>query len=286
MVVAADEPLWPGVAGLIRSANSSTSSPEALRFFLVTLPEELGAARRAMECYGVAELVVLVPFAPATLASRVRVVADPKVTGHLASPLNFARFYLPQLLPPTVRRVLYLDADVVVQGDLRELFAAPLPPRVPLAAVPRADAHFRYARYVKKCDGVYASRYGGARLNASAPTFNAGVALVDLRAWAQLALTREAEWWMARHADAPDGLWALGSQPIMHLMLHGRWAPLPPRWNLDGLGRVPALRAEALARARLLHWTGRRKPWLRDGLYARLFARHVPAADVRRCARA
>ena len=37
------------------------------------------------------------------------------MTGNLASPLNFARFELPRLLP-SLKRLLYLDPDVVVQA--------------------------------------------------------------------------------------------------------------------------------------------------------------------------
>ena len=39
---------------------------------------------------------------------------------NLESPLNFARFYLHRLLP-RVPKVLYLDADVIVQGDVAAL---------------------------------------------------------------------------------------------------------------------------------------------------------------------
>ena len=285
LVIAADAPLWAGVAGVIRSARLASTTPDVLRFHLITLPSQVIAAHRSMQCFGVARRLSVVALPDELLlASRVRVTADPKVTGHLASPLNFARFYLPRLLPPSLKRVLYLDADVIVQADVRPLFATALPPRVAVAAVPRADAHFRYARYVKKCDAIYAARHNGEHLNASAATFNAGVALVDLVVWARLNLTAEAEWWMGQHAAAPAGLWALGSQPIMHLAVHGRWAALPEMWNVDGLGRVANLRPATLKSARVLHWTGRRKPWAVDGLYTAAFARHVAMEEVRRCA--
>jgi hypothetical protein len=67
-----------------------------------------------------------------------------------------------------------------------------------------------------------------------------------------------------------------GSQPPLHLALHGRWSALPPSWNLDGLGRVPSLKLAALDGAKLLHWTGRHKPWLPDGMYVERWRRFVP----------
>ena len=295
VVLAADPAHLPGVAGVIASARTHfvADGAASLRFHVVTLREHVDATHAALGCFlggGAAAAVngsVEVAVLPVEwLAGRVRVVADPAVTGPLASPLNFARFYLPALLP-SLRRALYLDADVVVRGNLMELWRRGVESAralgVPAAAVPRPEAHFRYSRYEAKCGPVFAARYPGRRLNRSAPTFNAGVMLLDLASWASRGLTAEAEWWMAQHAAAADGLWALGSQPIMHMILYGRWAPLPTDWNLDGLGRVPNLPPSRLRQARLLHWTGKHKPWLRHGLYARHFPREV-ASRTARCA--
>ena len=66
--------------------------------------------------------VTVLPYRPAH-GAPVRVLAKADVTGNLASPLNFARFELPRLLPE-LRRLIYLDADVVVQADLLELWQA------------------------------------------------------------------------------------------------------------------------------------------------------------------
>ena len=76
--------------------------------------------------------------------------------------------------------------------------------------------------------------------------------LYDLREWEAAGLTAESEWWMRQHAAAASGLWNLGSQPILHLLLHGRWAALPGQWNRDGLGRV---RRRPLSIRRSARWT-------------------------------
>ena len=287
IVVAADTPLFPGVAGLVRSARASSEYPESLQFHWITLKADMDAARDSLRCYGLDTFVRLIALPPELLASRIRVSADPAVTGKLASPLNFVRFYLPQLLPSSVERVLYLDADIIVKADVHALFEPSLlPPPYALAAVPRPEAHFRYSRYAKKCAALFAARHNGREtLNVSAQTFNAGVALIDLRRWRAANLTSEAAWWMDQHkkASGTTGLWALGSQPVMHLIMHGRWAPLPPSWNFDGLGRVPNLQKAAMESAKLLHWTGRKKPWLGDGLHQSAFTRHVGRAEVKSC---
>lgn len=42
--------------------------------------------------------------------------------------LNYARYFLPRLLPGFTGRLIYLDDDVIVRGDLRELADTPLQP--------------------------------------------------------------------------------------------------------------------------------------------------------------
>lgn len=132
----------------------------------------------------------------------------------------------------------------------------------------------RYSRYATKCAALYQARYGSP-LEPELPTFNAGVLLIDLQRWRRQNLTADSAWWMAQHAAAADGLWALGSQPPLHLALHKRWAALPASWNLDGLGRVGNLSPAQLRAAKLLHWTGKKKPWLPDGMYVAQWRRHV-----------
>jgi hypothetical protein len=307
---------------VIRSSRAHSESPQRLIFNLITLEANLDAARRTMECFDVCgragsssalACMNFVALPEEWLKGRIRVVADPKVTGQLASPLNFARFYLPRLFPHASRVVLYLDSDMIVHGDLVELWRSiRLPPQVAAAAVTRHDAHFRMARYERTCSSIFTSRYGHD-FNRSAETFNAGLMAVDVREWDRQHLTEEAEWWMSQHAGAhsPSGLWALGSQPVcrltlgpfcevcvrrtyarhlppvhtqvMHLILHGRWLPLPDHWNVDGLGRVPNIPERKLSEALVLHWTGKRKPWLLQGLYAKIFLAHVPPHLQKRC---
>ncbi|KAI9087110.1 hypothetical protein K1719_030945 [Acacia pycnantha] len=49
-------------------------------------------------------------------------------------PLNYALNYLPSLLPPPVRKVVYLDSDLVIVDDIAELAATPMSSNQVLAA--------------------------------------------------------------------------------------------------------------------------------------------------------
>ena len=74
-------------------------------------------------------------------ASRVPPLKVQTKLTNLESPLNFARFYLAELLPAGAAKVLYLDADTIVRGDVAALFDASLPNDELCAATLRK--HFR-----------------------------------------------------------------------------------------------------------------------------------------------
>lgn len=149
VALAADSHHFQALPGAILSAANRTSAP--LAFHVLVPAEQLAAAKRALECFGVATAptasasasasavgslsVEVLPFHSA-LRAPVRVVAQPDVTGNLASPLNFARFELPRLLP-ALRRLLYLDADVVVPAAALQPRAAALQPRAASLQPPR-----------------------------------------------------------------------------------------------------------------------------------------------------
>ena len=64
-------------------------------------------------------------FNDALLSGRIRIASTTRVV--LANPFNYARFFLPTLLPAGFRgRVVYLDDDVIVRGDVAELARTPL----------------------------------------------------------------------------------------------------------------------------------------------------------------
>ncbi|KAK9148992.1 hypothetical protein Scep_007749 [Stephania cephalantha] len=53
---------------------------------------------------------------------------------HPRRPLNYARNYLPHLLPLCFRRVVYLDSDLLLVDDIAKLSATPLGYSIVLAA--------------------------------------------------------------------------------------------------------------------------------------------------------
>ena len=160
---------------------------------------------------------------------------------------NFVRFYAPQLLPD-VNKLVYLDADTIVRGDVCALADAALPdanyPTRILAAARREGADSRPLRYYVNIGRSKTALKQAGRENGwvrgGADTFNAGVLVVHAERWRQVHVTDELEWWMRAAAAAEaDGvkLWRLGTQPPLLLVAERfGWQPLDPRWNVWQVG--------------------------------------------------
>lgn len=164
------------------------------------------------------------------------------------SATTYQKLLLPDWLPSTLPRVLWLDCDMLVLGNVAELWdATPATPAIALAVtderVPLVSSRF----------GVAAWRELG--LPAQAPHFNAGLLLVDLPAWrAHNVLARSLDY-LRRFRDRVY-FW---DQEALNATLCGHWQPLPHRWNCHPSHASPN------DPPGILHFTGNLKPWLFAG---------------------
>ncbi|CAJ1329955.1 unnamed protein product, partial [Effrenium voratum] len=186
-------------------------------------------------------------------------------TGNLGAAHNFARFLLHQLLPG-LSRVVYLDVDVVVKGDLTELFDTPMRTEKgahgTVAAVQRSNQPLKV--YVDVLQPAVPQW-----LPSEAPSFNAGVMVIDLERWRRRQASRFVAEWIA--TNARRRLWLHGSQPPLLLLFHDEVVPLHWSWNVDGLGHRLNYPKHVLNEARVLHWTGPLKPWRHHGVNRKLW---------------
>ena len=174
------------------------------------------------------------------LAARLRANPHLVVRRHL-NQTAYARLMLGELLPASVRRVLYLDCDVICTGDIVELWR--LSDAVPVAGAVIDRAGEGWKRLLG--------------LPAEAPYFNSGVLLINLDGWRSRDLGREILDWIAAN---PDSI-TLADQDAINAVLWEAITPLPDRWNLQVGDTSGPLPAERLRDARLLHYTGPNKPW-------------------------
>ena len=156
-------------------------------------------------------------------------------TGDLINYTTFFRYLIPDLIPSD--RTLYLDCDLLVAGDLSELFTIDMEGK-PVAAVA--------SPYAWESD-----LYG----------FNAGVLLIDNKLWREnlyipqlLSLTEE------KQAEV-----AMADQSILNIFFQHNWKEIDSTYNyLVGLdynyrdAELPRLENELPI---IIHFAGTHKPW-------------------------
>lgn len=183
-------------------------------------------------------------------------VPDMAPREHFSRAILF-RLGITQRAPSDWQRVLYIDADAIVAGDLRELWTANLGDR-PIGAV--ADCFVD--------PDAFAARWGLPRQGAA--YFNSGVLIIDLlRAKAERLFDKALEFAAAHVAEL-----RFTDQDALNYAAWGRWKRLDGRWNVQRHMVISALQAEIPADRRLgsqppgiIHYTGREKPWVRDGYH-------------------
>lgn len=169
--------------------------------------------------------------------------------------------------------MVYLDDDVVVRGDIKELAATSLGEH-PIAV--SSDCSWVSQKYK-----LFENKYGfflnfdnptvrGLGMDPEACGFNAGVFVADLRRWRELHITDDLVKWLTLNTQEDvygSGKGGGGSQPPMMITFYNRRSELDPLWHIRSLGsRWGYLLPKDMVydEAKLLHWTGRAKPWLPD----------------------
>ncbi|GAA3634014.1 glycosyltransferase family 8 protein [Microlunatus ginsengisoli] len=166
------------------------------------------------------------------------------------------RLMLGSVLPPSVRRVIYVDSDTVVCSDLDELWSTPLDGRV-LGAV--RDAWSPWAA------GVCGPDWEALELNPGASYFNSGVLLIDMSLWRSQTVGQKCLDLLSR----ARARW--GDQDALNVVLAERWRELPRKWNVQTPDLLHSSFAWALWREEIeaaviapaiVHYTLRDKPWM------------------------
>lgn len=179
----------------------------------------------------------------------------------LDNPLNYARSYLADMLDPSIKRVIYLDSDVIVVDDIKNLWRIPLTGSRTIGAPEYCHANFsNYFNSEFWSDPEISRLFEGKR----ACYFNTGVMVMDLERWREGDYTRDIEKWMRIQKE--KRIYELGSLPPFLLVFGGDVEAIDHRWNQHGLGGdnvVRSCRSLHPGPVSLLHWSGKGKPWRR-----------------------
>ena len=178
---------------------------------------------------------------------------------------SFYRLVLDRVLPRHHRRVLYLDCDMVVEGDLAALWTTDMAGATLLAAPERTVSCPRH--------GV--ARWRELGLDPDQLYFNAGLAVIDLERWRDAGYGRRVLEYLDRYGDQLN---ITGNQEGLNAVLADDWTALDPAWNVlnwyfdrewfesASFGPIPDPRDldRLTARPKVIHYTTTFKPWRPD----------------------
>lgn len=162
-----------------------------------------------------------------------------------SSVMTYARLALPQMVQE--ERLLYVDADMIVQAPWNCIWETDLQGAVIAAAVD----------VVTKTLGEEHLDLEKFHLEPSAPYFQAGFLLMDLRQWRETCVSEQV---LAYLRENPDHC-RYWDQSALNVVLHGRWKRLPDEWNTPAWWADQGREACRLD-APILHFVGPDKPWL------------------------
>jgi lipopolysaccharide biosynthesis glycosyltransferase len=137
-------------------------------------------------------------------------------------PLNtYIRLLIPHFLPAHITKALFLDVDMLVLGDIGELWKTDIDGYA-IGAV--TDTITRRIGNVA-AGGI--ANYEALGLDGDSPYFNAGLQLINIPVWRSQNLTRSIMQCIRDNARYAT----LGDQYGLNIVLAGKWLPLNPMWN-------------------------------------------------------
>ncbi|TWU37414.1 glycosyltransferase family 8 protein [Novipirellula artificiosorum] len=202
------------------------------------------------------------------------ILKDVPVSEHVNA-ASYLRLLIPDVLPRSIGRVIYLDSDLLVCKDLSELWEMPLGENAILAAqdsaAPYLDSSIATSNFSLCARYLAAPRpianYESLEMSPYAKYFNAGVLVIDVDHWRRERLDEELFACLDQHRA--HVLW--WDQYALNVVMYGRWGELDMRWNQTAhLFAYPAhgespFRKRSMALLRkdpwIIHFTSSLKPW-------------------------
>eukprot|EP00927_Polykrikos_kofoidii_P074172 TRINITY_DN70144_c0_g1_i1.p1 TRINITY_DN70144_c0_g1~~TRINITY_DN70144_c0_g1_i1.p1 ORF type:complete len:928 (+),score=124.59 TRINITY_DN70144_c0_g1_i1:142-2784(+) len=295
-----------GIQASLASVMNTSEEPARITFHIMVLASRAKRFKRAFgarpSCPGIVTMsgaIVLFHELHSNTVEQVDVMASTiKERGAIDTLENFARFYMHKILEAEI--VVYLDADTIVQADLMNAQTIFIASGKSVGFVGREKPVYmseflkdpgscKTLTTIPKTDRCYATAQlylQNFRTIANMAAYNIGVLFVNLRRWRSSQITERVEQFIRLHNKCNGNLWLGGSQPPLLLALYNRpprtnedFVVLDPRLNFEGLGWKDSFKMEHVASAVVLHWNGKRKPWLADGLYSDIWRKHFDQVD-------
>ncbi|XP_077999267.1 uncharacterized protein LOC144452118 isoform X2 [Glandiceps talaboti] len=281
IVTASDANFFQGIPTLINSVRTTSKFSSRIKFHIVVCGDEsvITSLWEYLECHGISrqdENIDILSFESYRyLDEETRYAWDDMFRNRrLRSDCNYARTYIYRLLPD-VKRIIYLDVDVVAKEPVENLWRIAAKYNSPLLAVDNNKTFEDDGFQLDLISKIYSERYG-RQFTPSSLIFNGGVLVIDLDFFRKYQMVNEVEYWVHQFSTSPVRLWRFDCQSIFQIVYHELWVKLDHKWNCRGLGRSQPRTSESLEAASILHWSAQNKPWTGIGPHVDIWESYRP----------
>jgi lipopolysaccharide biosynthesis glycosyltransferase len=152
---------------------------------------------------------------------------------------SYYRIAIASLLSMEYKKVIYLDCDVLVRGDIRELFSMDLEEKI-IAAVPDRNQNIQRG-YLEELCGKR-GRY-----------FNSGVLIINLDSWRRYDVERR----LFSFIYENQGKLIFPDQDALNVILFDAWKELDMKYNFMSVYHNSLHLDDSF----IVHFAGENKPW-------------------------
>jgi len=172
---------------------------------------------------------------------------------------NFIRFYFHKILPDNVNKIVYIDSDMVINGDIEELFNM-VPSTFDIGGVfSIIPCSLPISNWIHDSNIINDYNFKHNIL------WNAGMFVTFLNKWRVIPFTQICL--NLINQNKIKKIYEGGTQSVMNLVFRNIFS-IPQEWNQTGLGELPNKNyykpdfENSIKNSKILHWTGKYKPWL------------------------
>ena len=266
LVLAADESYAQPMAVTIFSVLENISPGRSIDLFLIDgglQPHQRMRIERIAERHSVCVSVHWTSVSPAEL-SRLPLVR----LYDTFSKATLFRLWIPDLLPKECTKAIYLDSDILVEGDIVELWEEPLDESV-------LAVQDYWIPYISSPNGI--TYFNEMDMRSDAPYFNAGLMVLNIDKWRANDVQENTIEHLTKYANYLSH----NDQEGLNAVLIDDWRPLSVEWNVHHDFRYKGWKDHAdqwsdslfiqmlrerqnklVAECKALHFTGSSKPWI------------------------
>lgn len=192
---------------------------------------------------------------------------------HLSMPAYY-RLLIAELLPEKLEKVIYLDCDLIVEGNLEHLWEMDIDDNLVLAVpdmwISSVSAH----------NGLL--NYQELGINANDKYFNSGVMIVNLKQWRREKIFSLS----VKYFNKNKNYVRFHDQDILNAILAERWKEIDARWNFTPtIHEFSTFKDDSFSEsiyknvihdACIIHYASGEKPWNSHNVYLKeIFFKYV-----------